>query len=122
MKSKSSPGKPDLISNQMSVRLAYGFKLRPSAAKVCSVCIQKLSSCFRRAELATICSITITVRSSKVNKPVAEHFNTIDHTFEDLTVMVIEQVVANSAQRKQRESFWIHTLETLAPDGISLDP
>ena len=58
------------------------------------------------------------------NKPVTEHFNTIDHTFEDLTVMVIEQihVVADSAQRKQRESFWIHTLQTLAPDGLNLDP
>ena len=31
------------------------------------------------------------------DKPVAEHFNTIGHTFEDLTVMVIEQIVADSA-------------------------
>ena len=56
------------------------------------------------------------------DKPVAEHFNTIDHTFEDLTGMVIEQIVANSARRKQWESFWIHTLQSLSPDGLNLDP
>ena len=56
------------------------------------------------------------------DKPVAEHFNAIGHSFEDLTVMIIEQIVASSARRKQRESFWIHTLQTLAPDGLNLDP
>ena len=56
------------------------------------------------------------------DKPVAEHFNTISHTFEDHTVMVIEQILADSARRKQRESFWIHTLQTLAPNGLNLDP
>ena len=56
------------------------------------------------------------------DKPVAEHFNTIGHTFEDLTIMVIEQIhMTDSARRKQRESFWIHTLRTLAPDGLNLD-
>ena len=56
------------------------------------------------------------------DKPVAEHFNTIGHTFDDLTVMVIEEMhAADSARRKHRESFWIHTLRTLAPDGLNLD-
>ena len=56
------------------------------------------------------------------DKPVAEHFNLIGHSFEDMLVMVIEQIMAGSARRKQRESFWIHTLQTLAPDGLNLDP
>ena len=58
------------------------------------------------------------------DKPVAEHFNIIGHSFEDVTVtvMVIEQIMAGSARRKQRESFWIYTLQTLASDGLNLDP
>ena len=55
------------------------------------------------------------------NKSVMEPFNTTGHSFEDLTVIVIEQIMANSARRKQWESFWIHTLWTLAPDGLNLD-
>ena len=55
------------------------------------------------------------------NKPVAEHFNTIGHSLEDLTVMVIEQIMADSTQRKQQESYWIHTLRTLTPDSLNLD-
>ena len=56
------------------------------------------------------------------NQPVAKHVNTISHSFEDLTIMVIEEIMADSAEWKQRESFWIHTLRTLAPDGLNLDP
>ena len=56
------------------------------------------------------------------DKPVAEHFNTTGHSFEDLTAMVIEQIIADSTRRKQRESFWIRTFRTLAPDGLNLDP
>ena len=55
------------------------------------------------------------------DKPVEEHFNTICHSFEDFTLMVIEQIMADSARRKQRESYWIHTLRTLMPDGVNLD-
>ena len=32
---------------------------------------------------------------------------------------VIQQIMAGSARRKQRESFWVHTLQTLAPDGLN---
>ena len=39
------------------------------------------------------------------NRTVMEHFNTIGHSFENLTVMVIEQIMADSARQKQRESF-----------------
>ena len=56
------------------------------------------------------------------DKPVSEHFDTIGRSIEDFTVMVIEQIMSGSAQRKQQEIFWIHTLRTLTPDGLNLDP
>ena len=57
------------------------------------------------------------------DKPVAMHFNTSGHTFNDATVMVIEQMgVANSTYRKNRESYWIYTLRSVAPHGLNLDP
>ena len=56
------------------------------------------------------------------DKPFAEHFNVIGHSFEGVSVMVIEQIMAVCARRKQPESFWIHTIQTLAPDGLNLDP
>ena len=56
------------------------------------------------------------------DKPVTEHFNTTGHTLDDLTVMVIEQIhMADSVQQKQQENLWIHTLWTLAPDGLNLE-
>ena len=57
------------------------------------------------------------------DKPVAEHFSGPGHTFDDLTVMVIEAMYsANSDRRKYRESYWIYTLRLLAPEGLNLDP
>ena len=56
------------------------------------------------------------------DKPVAEHFNTTGHMFDDLTAMVIEQIhISDSVRRKQWESLQIHTLWTLAPDGLNLE-
>ena len=57
------------------------------------------------------------------DKPIAENFNTLNQTFEDVSLMVIEQVqVENSAKRKNRDSYWIHTLWMLVPDGLNFDP
>ena len=57
------------------------------------------------------------------DEPVVEYFNTSGHTFDDTTVMIIEQLrVANSAQRKHQEGYWIYTLRTLLPEGLNLDP
>ena len=54
--------------------------------------------------------------SKTSDKPVGMHFNTPGHTFDDLTVMIIEQMrVASVAHRKSREHFWIHTLPSLTP-------
>ena len=55
------------------------------------------------------------------DKPVAEHFNTIGHSFDGMTVIVIEQLlVANSIRGRQRVSHWIYTLWTMTPDGLNL--
>ena len=57
------------------------------------------------------------------DKPVALHFNTVGHTFGDLSVMVIEQLWKNEAiHRKTRESYWIHTLRSLTLHGMNIDP
>ena len=43
--------------------------------------------------------------------PVHFEFNAVGHTFENLTVMTIEQLgSAPRKRRKVRESYWIHTL------------
>ena len=57
------------------------------------------------------------------DKPVAAHFNTQGHSFDDMKVMVIESLgLAPAARRKRREGFWIYTLRTLAPEGMNLEP
>ena len=57
------------------------------------------------------------------DKPVAVHFNSVGHTFNDLSILVIEQMWRDdSAHRKTRESYWIHTLRSLTPHGLNLDP
>ena len=56
------------------------------------------------------------------DKPMLVHFNTSGHTFEDLTVMVIQQLgSAPTKWRKLRESFWIHTLRSVAPQGLNFE-
>ena len=57
------------------------------------------------------------------DKPVAKpFFNTPSHTFEDATVMIIEQLhSADSMRQKCRESYWIYTFRTLIPDGLNLE-
>ena len=62
------------------------------------------------------------IRTRKTEKPVAAHFCQSDHSMEDLEVRGIEKIYNNSTQwRRERESFWIFTLRTLAPDGMNLD-
>ena len=56
------------------------------------------------------------------DKPVAVHFKLTGYTFNNLTVMVIEQMcTADSAHRKERNSYWIHIIQSLAPNGLNLD-
>ena len=56
------------------------------------------------------------------NQPVAVDFNTPGHTFNNLTVMVIQQLGSTTAaHRKHRESYWIHNLQSMAPYGLNLN-
>ena len=62
------------------------------------------------------------IRTKKLDKPVAVHFCQPDHSAEDLEVRGIEKInVNNTGRRKYRESYWIFTLKTLAPEGMNLD-
>ena len=55
-------------------------------------------------------------------KPVAAHFNTLGHSTDDLSIMVIEKMKSEDPDlRKKRESYWIHHLQTLSPAGLNLD-
>ena len=53
------------------------------------------------------------------DKPVAKHFyDTPGHMFEDVSVMIIEQLrLAGRTRRKYREGYY--TLRTLTPDGLN---
>ena len=58
----------------------------------------------------------------KLDKPVASHFNQLDHSLEDLRVMAIENINNNcKKQRKLRESYWIFELRTLTPERLNID-
>ena len=61
------------------------------------------------------------IHTQKTDKPVAAHFNLPDHTLDDLQVMGIEKFHDDTEWRKHRESYWIFTLDTLAPTGMNLE-
>ncbi len=62
------------------------------------------------------------VKTKKLDKPVAAHFNLPDHTIDDLEVMGIEKIHSNDpGRRRLRESYWIFELETMAPRGLNLE-
>ena len=62
------------------------------------------------------------INTRKTEKPVAAHFNQPDHCLQDLQVMGIEKIHTNdTTRRKLRESYWIFTMETLTPSGMSVD-
>ena len=49
---------------------------------------------------------------------VAGHFNKEGHSFKDFTFMPID-IVNNQMDRLCKETFWIHKLRTLNPDGLN---
>jgi len=62
------------------------------------------------------------IRTKKLEKPVASHFNQPDHSLKDLEVMAIEKIHRDdTTRRRHRESYWIFELATLAPSGINID-
>ena len=52
---------------------------------------------------------------------VAKHFQSKDHSVQDMEVLVIEQIRAQDTQlRKTRERFWRHKLRTMYPQGLNV--
>ena len=61
------------------------------------------------------------IRHKKTGEPVSAHFNSRDHTMDDVQVMVIERIWRNdTVLRKIRENRWIATLDTSWPKGMTL--
>ena len=58
----------------------------------------------------------------RMEKPVAVHFNSTNHSLDDLSVTVIEAMRSHDEHlRKRRESYWIRQLQSLHPGGMNLD-
>ena len=61
------------------------------------------------------------IRHRRTEKPVARHFNLVDPSINDLTIMVIETIHREGTEyRKRKERYWIETIRSLAPDGLNL--
>ena len=52
--------------------------------------------------------------------PITEHFNSKEHTIEDIEIIGVETMKHNDIHlRKIRESFWIEKLNTIHPHGLN---
>ena len=49
---------------------------------------------------------------------VATHFNSEGHSMKDFSFMPID-IVSNNIDRLCKETYWIHKLKTLSPDGLN---
>jgi hypothetical protein len=61
----------------------------------------------------------------KKNTPIAAHFNSKDHSINNLTALAIEKIPDNIFSirtRKQREQFWQEKLGTIHPLGLNALP
>ena len=62
------------------------------------------------------------VRTKKLEKPVAKHFNQPGHSLSDMTATIIEKVKVNCVQyRKEREKYLIRKFNTFY-GGLNLKP
>ena len=61
------------------------------------------------------------IRTKKTEKPVAAHFCQPDHSVKDLEVRGLKRSIIPARSGEEKESFWIFTLRTLAPDGMNLN-
>ena len=55
--------------------------------------------------------------------PVAVHFNSTNHSAENLRCEILEAIKGDpedSTQRLSRETHWIHQLQTLHPNGMNV--
>ena len=60
------------------------------------------------------------INSPSNSEPIPSHFNSNDHTVDDVRIIGIEKLKrVDILLRKQRESFWIKKLCTLYPNGLN---
>ena len=58
------------------------------------------------------------IKHRRLEKPVAK-----GHSLEDLSIFVSEQIHREEANfRRAKENYWIQTVQSLAPEGLNLDP
>ena len=63
------------------------------------------------------------IKHQRLEKLVAAHFNSEGHSLRDLSIFVIEQIHREEASySRAKESYWIQTLQLLAPEGLNLNP
>ena len=63
------------------------------------------------------------IKHQRLEKPVAAHFNSKRHSLHDLSIFVIKQIHREDASYyRAKDSYWIQTLQSLAPEGLNLDP
>ena len=63
------------------------------------------------------------IRTNKPSAPLTSHWSGSQHSLSDLRCCVIEKVKASEEnlviQLRRRETFWVHTLNSLAPHGLN---
>ena len=63
---------------------------------------------------------TIKTKTKKHREAVGEHFNLEGHKWEDMSVVVIDHNPDwGDAERKRKEIFWMHRLQSFRPNGIN---
>ncbi|XP_078535778.1 uncharacterized protein LOC144822305 [Lissotriton helveticus] len=57
--------------------------------------------------------------NKKIDQPVANHFNLVDHSLSDLKIFSVEHV-SKEEPLDSRENFWMYRLKSLHPDGLNI--
>ena len=61
-----------------------------------------------------------TIKTKRIQEPVAEHFNLAGHKWQDMSVVVIDHNAHwTYTGRKHKEKFWMHRLKSFRPQGMN---
>ena len=73
------------------------------------------------AKLNTFGEHLRSIRNRSPGLPVAEHFNSANHTIDDIRVCGVKQCSGSNTSRKRREMQLIFELGTLNPGGLNIN-
>ena len=59
------------------------------------------------------------VRNGDVDKPVARHFNSTNHSLSDMKICAISQIFGGNNSHKRQEKRLIFKIETIHPHGLN---